>query len=105
MLKTPRRAIKENSLIESLKAFRFLMSIKLKSRTPAKIILEAVKKRGGECSRAIFPKENMLDHPAYIKITKRIDISKRISVEGLPIKPPTEEKFCLTGTRARDVLP
>jgi hypothetical protein len=33
-----------------------------------------VRKRGGECSRAIFPKENMLDQPAYIKITVRIDI-------------------------------
>jgi hypothetical protein len=37
-----------------------------------------VKKSGGECSRAIFPKENMLDQPAYIKMTMRIDMLMRI---------------------------
>jgi hypothetical protein len=36
---------------------------------------EAVRKRGGLCSRAIFPRENMEDQVAYIKITIMIDIS------------------------------
>jgi hypothetical protein len=42
--------------------------------TPAKSILEAVKKRGGQCSKVIFPMEKTLDQVAYIKITIKIDM-------------------------------
>ena len=43
-------------------------------RTPAKSILAAVRKRGGECSRAIFPREKTLDQIAKVEINKNIDI-------------------------------
>lgn len=45
---------------------------------------EAVKNRGGECSRASFAKENMLDQVAYIKMRIAIDIGRRI--QGAPLK-------------------
>ena len=42
--------------------------------TPARSIRDAVKKRGGETSRAILASENMLDQVAYIKIRIAIDM-------------------------------
>jgi len=47
--------------------------------TPAKSIRDAVKKRGGQWTRAIFPRVNMLDQPAYIKMTNMIDMGKSIA--------------------------
>jgi hypothetical protein len=43
---------------------------------PPKAILNPVKKTGGLYWRAILPSEKTLDHVAYIKITRRIDIKK-----------------------------
>ena len=73
-------------LNESLNDFRFLMAIRARRITPARSIREAVRKRGGECSRAIFPKENMLDQPAYMKTTIRIDMGASIAEEDLICK-------------------
>ena len=74
MLKSAKRVKDKNCLKVILKAKRSLMAIKARRSTPAKSILEAVRKRGGQWTRAIFPKENILDHPAYIKTTIKIDM-------------------------------
>src|SRR5690606_22683343 len=86
MLNRAKRPIESHCLPLSLKVARFLTNRKPRSRTPAKSIRVPVKKSGGECSRVIFPNENMLDQPAYIKITMRIDIEERISGKGQTIK-------------------
>ncbi len=79
MLNSAKRQIDKNCLRENLNARRFLRARKARRIVPAKSILEPVKKSGGECSRAIFPNENILDQPAYIKITRRIDMLASIS--------------------------
>jgi hypothetical protein len=48
--------------------------MKLIKRIPAKSIRAEVRKRGGQCSRVIFPRENTLDQVAYIKTTIKIDM-------------------------------
>ena len=72
-------AIEKNCLIVSLREKRVLKSIKPTSKIPASNILDAVRKRGGQCSRVIFPIENMLDQVAYIRMTVSIDMRKRVS--------------------------
>jgi len=52
----------------------FLQKRNPKRSKAAKSILEAVKNRGGETLRAIFPNAKTLDQVAYIKTTKKIYI-------------------------------
>ena len=80
MLKSAKREMEKICLSDNLKANRFLIAMKPSKRIPAKSMREAVKKRGGECSSAIFPRENMLDQVAYMKTTTKIDMGRIIAV-------------------------
>ncbi len=74
MLKRARRQRERNCLSVSLKTERLRIAKKARRMTPAKSIREAVKNRGGECSKANFAIEKMLDQVAYIKTRVRMDM-------------------------------
>ena len=74
MLKTERAKRGRICFFPIFRLLRCLIKSHPKRITAAKSILMLVKKIGGLFSRAIFPREKMLDQAPYIKITRRIDM-------------------------------
>lgn len=56
----------------------FRRAKKLRRTTPARSIRAAVRKRGGDTSKVIFAKENMLDQTAYMRVKRAIDIGLQL---------------------------
>jgi len=79
MLKKASSKTEMNCLKDNFKEDLLVTNKKLKINTAAKSIRVAVRKRGGECSNASFPREKTLDQAAYIKATKNTDIDKVLS--------------------------
>lgn len=74
MLKKASSKIETNCLKDNFNEDLLVISKKLKMSTAANNMREAVKKRGGECSKTSFPREKTLDQAAYIKATKNTDM-------------------------------
>lgn len=78
MLKKPKMKRENHCFFSILKCVRLYKAMYPRRSVAPKIIRDPVKKRGELKTKASFPRENTLDHTAYMAIVKAMDIGDPI---------------------------